>query len=138
FQKLTVHRGVFHSLLGAIFFGLLTTCISHYFLRWSVLEAWFNGLFLVFGFLVHLCLDELFSVDLANGRMKKSFGTALKLFSYKDIHASIMLFIAVIALFVNAPSTSNLVLAWRRLDWINAGVVHLQIVGDCMWSKLHF
>lgn len=118
FQKMTVHRGVFHSLLGAFFFGLLTVCISHYCLEWNVLEAWLNGIFLVLGFIVHLCLDELFSVDLTNGRMKKSFGTALKLFNYKDMAASTLLLISVIALFIAAPSSAHLVEAWNRAEWI--------------------
>lgn len=121
FQKMTVHRGVFHSLLGAFFFGLLATCISHYFLEWSVLQAWLNGIFIVLGFIVHLCLDELFSVDLTNGRMKKSFGTALKLFNYKDIPASTLLLISVIALFIAAPSSSHLVEAWKRAEVVMAG-----------------
>ena len=121
FQKMTVHRGVFHSLLGAFFFGLLTVCLTHYFLKWNVVPAWLSGLFLVFGFIVHLCLDELFSVDLANSRMKRSFGTALKLFSYKDIPASTLLLISVIALFIAAPSSSHLVEAWKRVDWAKAG-----------------
>src|SRR6266851_3072680 len=31
FAKLTVHRGIFHSILAAIFFGFLTTDIAYYF-----------------------------------------------------------------------------------------------------------
>ena len=31
FNRLTVHRGVFHSLLAAVFFALLMTCISYHF-----------------------------------------------------------------------------------------------------------
>ncbi|WP_349431258.1 metal-dependent hydrolase [Methylomarinum sp. Ch1-1] len=118
FQKLTVHRGVFHSLLAAFFFGLLTTCGSHYILGWNILQSWLNGLFLVIGFVVHLCLDELFSVDLANGRMKKSFGTAFKLFSYKNMTASVLLFISVVALFIVAPPYSHLLQVWQRLHWV--------------------
>ena len=134
FQRLTVHRGVFHSLLGAAFFGLLTTCISHYFLEWDVLRAWLNGVFVVFGCLVHLCLDEIFSVDLANGRMKKSFGTALKLFSYNDLRVSTLLFVSVIALFIAAPSSAHLLQAWKRVEWIKMGAVDLQVLGDYVAS----
>ncbi len=32
------------------------------------------------GYIVHLVLDEIYSVDLKNRKIKKSFGTALKLF----------------------------------------------------------
>jgi heme A synthase len=31
FNNLTVHRGVFHSLMAAVFFALLMTCVSYYF-----------------------------------------------------------------------------------------------------------
>jgi len=49
------------------------------------LHSWLSGLFIGFGFIVHLLLDEIYSVDLSNKRMKKSFGTALKLYSYKNM-----------------------------------------------------
>ena len=81
FNALTVHRGVFHSVLAALFFALLMTCISYHYLHWDILHAWLNGGFIALGFIVHLLLDELYSVDLSNARMKNSFGTALKLFS---------------------------------------------------------
>jgi hypothetical protein len=79
FNRLTADRGVLHSVLAAVFFALLTTCISYHFLHWDVLQAWLNGLFIALGFIVHLLLDELYSVDLSNARVKNYFGTALKL-----------------------------------------------------------
>ena len=117
FQKFTVHRGVFHSLLGAFFFGLLVTCLSYYYLEWDVLHAWLNGLFIVIGFIVHLCLDELYSVDLSNVRIKKSFGTALKLFSYNDISASTLLLASVAVLYLAAPTSSHLLRVLMHADW---------------------
>lgn len=128
FQKTTVHRGVFHSLLAAVFFALLTICISHYFLHWNVLQSWLSGVFLLFGFFVHLCLDEVFSVDLANGRMKKSFGTAMKLFSYNDLPASSLLLLSAIALFLAAPPSSQLVRAWEQAEWTRLGVIDRKAV----------
>jgi hypothetical protein len=77
--------------LAAVFFALLMTCISYHFLHWNVLHAWLNGLFIALGFVVHLLLDELFSVDLSNARMKSSFGTALKLFSHGSLTASALM-----------------------------------------------
>jgi membrane-bound metal-dependent hydrolase YbcI (DUF457 family) len=122
FQKLTIHRGVFHSLLAVIFFGLAATCISYYSLGWEEVNAWYSGLFLALGVIVHLCLDELFSVDLNNGRMKKSFGTALKLFNYKSLSASLLMLILVLILFLSAPSTAYLFAEWEKkpilnIDW---------------------
>ncbi|WP_084191131.1 metal-dependent hydrolase [Methylomarinum vadi] len=126
FQQTTVHRGVFHSLLGALFFGLLAVCVNHYFLHWTVLQSWLSGIFLVFGFIVHLCLDEVFSVDLANGRMKKSFGTALKLFSYNDATASSLLLVAAIALYIAAPPASQLIRAWEMAQWAKVDITNGQ------------
>ena len=120
FQKMTVHRGVFHSLLAGVFFALLLICANHYMLRASMLEAWLSGVFLLFGFLVHLCLDELFSVDLANGRMKKSFGTALKVYGYQNIPGSVLMLSLVAGLFAVAPSSAPLRKAFRLFDWSNA------------------
>jgi membrane-bound metal-dependent hydrolase YbcI (DUF457 family) len=104
FNHFTEHRGVFHSLLAAVFFGLLTTFISHDLVHWEVMQSWLNGFFITLGFIVHLLLDECFSVDLTNRRMKKSFGTALKLFHYKNMSVSLLLLAATLALAFNSPS----------------------------------
>ena len=52
---------------------------------------------------VHLLLDEMYSVDLANRRIKKSFGTALKLFNYKNISSSILMTILTVLLYWFSP-----------------------------------
>ncbi|MGR8932601.1 MAG: metal-dependent hydrolase [Gammaproteobacteria bacterium] len=117
FQKMTVHRGVFHSLLAGIFFSLVMVCIEHYLLEASNLKAWLGGVFLLFGFLVHLCLDELFSVDLVNGRMKKSFGTALKIYGYQNIQGSLVLLSLGAGMLLMAPSSIPLCKALRQADW---------------------
>ena len=119
FNRLTVHRGVFHSVLAAGFFALLMTCISYHFLHLDVLQAWLNGLFIALGFIVHLLLDELFSVDLFNSRIKNSFGTALKLFSYSNIPASALLAVITMMLYSIAPSPMPLVKAWKEAQWNN-------------------
>jgi len=119
FNGLTVHRGVFHSILAALFFALLMTCTSYHFLHWDVLHAWLNGIFIAIGFLVHLLLDELYSVDLANTKMKNSFGTALKLFSYNNMTASALMTICTIMLFWMAPSPVPLIKVWKAAQWNN-------------------
>lgn len=115
FNSLTDHRGVFHSLLAALFFALLATCISHYLLRWGTLDAWLNGVFIGIGFIVHLLLDECYSVNLANARMKKSFGTALKPFSYASMSASLLMLACTLALFWMAPPATPLLKAFKTL-----------------------
>ena len=119
FNALTVHRGVFHSVLAALFFALLMTCISYHFLHWDVLHAWLNGIFIAVGFIVHLLLDELYSVDLSNSRMKNSFGTALKLFSHSNLTASSLMAIFTIMLYWMAPSPMPLVKVWKGAQWNN-------------------
>jgi len=119
FNGLTEHRGVFHSLLAAVFFALLMTCISYHFLHWDVLHAWLNGIFIALGFIVHLLLDELYSVDLSNSRMKNSFGSALKLFSYNNVNASALMTIITMMLYWMAPSPMPLVKVWKQAQWNN-------------------
>ena len=119
FNWLTMHRGVFHSILAALFFALLMTCISYHFLHWDVLHAWLNGIFIALGFIVHLILDEVYSVDLFNSRIKKSFGTALKLFSHSNMPASALMAVFTLMLYWMAPSPLPLVKVWKGAQWNN-------------------
>lgn len=80
FKSLTVHRGMFHSLpaaaIAAEIVYLAHECNDHHG-QWVLA----GGVFL--GFLSHLVLDEIYSVD-ASGlvpRLKSSAGSAVKLFS---------------------------------------------------------
>ncbi|MDO9106597.1 MAG: metal-dependent hydrolase [Methylovulum sp.] len=109
FKRFTEHRGVFHSLLAALFFALQAACISYYLLHWNLVHAWLNGIFIALGFITHLALDEIYSVDLTNSRMKKSFGTALKLCSYSNMTASALMMMATIGMYWLAPSPLPLV-----------------------------
>ena len=113
FDRFTSHRGIFHSVLTAIFFCLLMVCIACYLLRWDILHAWLSGLFIGFGFIVHLLLDEIYSVDLSNKRMKKSFGTALKLYSYRDITSSVLMATCTLALVWITPQPQALFKTWQ-------------------------
>lgn len=106
--RFTVHRGIFHSVLALIFFALLMVCISDYAFKQNMTYSWLNGFFLGFGFLVHLLLDEMYSVDLSNRRIKKSFGTALKLFNYKNLPSSALMSLLTIFLYWASPSPSTL------------------------------
>ncbi|POZ53729.1 metal-dependent hydrolase [Methylovulum psychrotolerans] len=121
FNRFTEHRGVFHSLLAAAFFGLMAADISYYLLHWSVLQVWLNGLFVAFGFIVHLLLDELYSVDLSNKRMKKSFGTALKLYHYRNFSVSLLLLAATALLAWVAPPTKQV---WQAIALSQWHVIH--------------
>ena len=79
FKKLTVHRGVIHSVPTGIMFSLLTVFILQQvpFISEDIpLNA---GIILFVGFLTHLILDEMYAVNLAGFALKRSFGTALNL-----------------------------------------------------------
>lgn len=84
FAQFTVHRGIFHSLLAACFSGVLMTVFAHHILVFSATLSWLCGFFLLLGFVLHLLLDEIYSVDFMNQRVKRSFGTALKLTDYRN------------------------------------------------------
>lgn len=80
FKRMTVHRGMFHSLPMMVIVGLLVFLLYHH-VRTDVREYMAGGAML--GFLSHLVLDELCSVDLAGVRVKlnKYAGSAVKLAS---------------------------------------------------------
>jgi hypothetical protein len=99
FIKFTVHRGIFHSLLAALFFWLLTTAITYHLFGLNTLTAWLTGCFVGIGYVIHLALDELYSVDITGAKIKKSFGTALKFASYANLKTSIALGIATSLVF---------------------------------------
>ncbi|MDX2287353.1 MAG: metal-dependent hydrolase [Hyphomicrobiaceae bacterium] len=80
FHHLAVHRGIWHSLLAAVFCGALTIVVFKEVLGQHAGVAWLGGGFMVVGYLVHLLLDEMYSVDFMGNRIKQSFGTALKLY----------------------------------------------------------
>ena len=76
--KVSVHRGMFHSIPAALIAGLIAYIICD--TGVSVGRS-FKGVGAVIGYLVHLILDEIWAVEIKGGhiRLKKSFGTALKL-----------------------------------------------------------
>ena len=107
FQKVTVHRGAIHSIGVAILFGLVTSAISFHLFARLAFMSWLIALFIFLGFILHLLLDEMYSVDFMGQRLKKSFGTALKLFNYKDkISSAIIVACIAIVWFITPDATS--------------------------------
>lgn len=74
-SKYTVHRGMFHSIPAAILFAELAflICGCH-----DLQPRYFKAGGVLLGVMSHLLLDELYSIDVGNLRIKKSFGTAIK------------------------------------------------------------
>jgi hypothetical protein len=109
FHAIAQHRGIFHSVLAGIFFGFVTTIIFSKLFGTSDIVAWLAGLFMLFGYLVHLVLDEMYSVDVYNERIKSSFGSALKLFDGKAPAASAAMLAAAIGLYFLTPPAEPIV-----------------------------
>jgi hypothetical protein len=107
FQERTRHRGVFHSVLAGLFFMALTAVIFDRVFREPPALAWLTGLFVLIGFLIHLVLDEIYSVDVEGAAIKKSFGTALKLFDYRSWRASGLMGIALVAVVLVTPPAGD-------------------------------
>ncbi|GGY09935.1 membrane protein [Litchfieldella qijiaojingensis] len=117
FKRFSVHRGIWHSLLASLMCGLITTVISYQWLSQGAWMAWAHGLALTMGTLIHLLLDELYSVDLVGTRIKRSFGTAFKLFDYREPGNAILMLVLAGALVPWLPPWQTLV------DLLSQGVV---------------
>lgn len=78
FKRYTVHRGMWHSIPAAMSAGMLAYLIMP---CPSESIRVYKSMAVVTGFIVHLTMDEIWSIDLRRGfRLKKSFGTALKFY----------------------------------------------------------
>ncbi len=107
FQERTHHRGIFHSLLAGGFFMALTAIIFDRVFGEPPALAWLTGLFVLIGFIIHLVLDEIYSVDIEGAAIKKSFGTALKLFDYHSWRASGLMGVAFAGVVMLAPPSND-------------------------------
>lgn len=109
FQKLTAHRGVWHSLLLGTLLSASWVALANKGLQVRPSIAWLQGATVMTGFLIHLLLDELYSVDLEGARLKRSFGTAFKLGMPGQPLINLLLLAAIVALFWWLPSPEALV-----------------------------
>ena len=88
FKKYTVHRGMWHSIPAALSVGLLVYILAYahgqFLAIYTAVGAWL-------GFMSHLVLDEIWSVERkgARVRLKKSFGTALKFWTTRSLWANV-------------------------------------------------
>jgi LexA-binding, inner membrane-associated putative hydrolase len=105
FHRLSVHRGIWHSLLAAAFSAAATAVVYYHILGRHEGVAWLAGAFMFIGFIVHLVLDELYSVDVMDVRIKASFGTALKVVDMRHPYASLAMLAAAVGAIWLAPPT---------------------------------
>lgn len=116
FHNLAVHRGIWHSILAGLFSAAATAVVFGNILDRHAGVAWLAGGFMFIGFLVHLTLDEIYSVDVEDIRLKNSFGTALKLVDRRHPYATAgMLGALALALWL-APSPSTFVTGLSSRD----------------------
>ena len=123
FRKISKHRGMFHSVPVALIWGVVVSILMHFFFGLNSLVSWVYGFMVTFGYLVHLTLDETYSVDLGNRRIKKSFGTALKFYRLKtnaDKIQTAIIYASLFALLSIAPNTDLIINAlFSQEAWLN-------------------
>lgn len=117
FNKLTTHRGMFHSIPAGFIFWFSFSLLFYYAFKFNYLVSWYFGMFVFLGFITHLILDEIYSVDLSGNRMKKSFGTALKLWN-KDIKSVLIFYLLAILLFMAMPYKKAFYNSFSKFDII--------------------
>src|SRR5262245_54044468 len=103
FFRFSYHRGVWHSLLALVLCAFVTAWVFHRMLGRDAPVAWLGATFMGIGYLTHLILDEIYSVDVMDTRVKASFGTAVKLFDYRHPGHSAVMAAAVALVFMATP-----------------------------------
>lgn len=126
FHRMTTHRGVFHSLIAAAMAGMVTSALAWQHMDTSALQSWLLGVSLMIGYVVHLALDEIYSVDFTGARIKRSFGSALKPLDVQQLPAScLVIVVTIVAWFWCAPFEMILdQLTDRYSNWRTALVPH--------------
>ncbi len=109
FHRLSIHRGIWHSLLAGAFCAVATAVVFYRILGRHEGVAWLAGGFMFVGYLTHLVLDEMYSVDVMDTRIKASFGTAFKLFDSRNYTASAAMAAALGLVIMVAPPTDTFV-----------------------------
>jgi hypothetical protein len=122
FHRLATHRGVWHSWIAGIACAFATVLIFYYVFDRPDGVAWLAGGFLLVGFLTHLILDEMYSVDVIGNHIKKSFGTAFKPIDMRNPIGSAAMAVAAVVLLLLTPSIS---------------VFYEGITSRQMWASLH-
>ncbi|MBR7889409.1 metal-dependent hydrolase [Marinomonas sp. A79] len=104
FEQLTVHRGALHSVLANLAFTACAVPLAHHLFGLDAKTAWGIGGFIFIGATIHLILDEMYSIELSGMRVKRSFGTALKLTDWNEPLASVVLVLGCVAGYLFSPN----------------------------------
>jgi hypothetical protein len=131
FHRMSYHRGIYHSILAGLFFAFFTAVIYRHLLGRPEGVAWLAAAFMFIGYLVHLTLDEIYSVDVMDTRIKASFGTALKLLDGKHPGHSTAMALAMVAAFWFTPPMKPLIDGLRSRDmWVG---LHQRLLPKDRW-----
>jgi len=95
FFKFTEHRGIVHSIPATALAGLIIYYLFH---QSAPLPRLAFAVATSVGYLTHLVMDEIWSVDLAGVRLKKSFGSALA-FTAPSKFSTTLIYLCIILLF---------------------------------------
>lgn len=106
FFKMSYHRGIWHSILAAVFVSLFTAAVFYHALGRPDAVAWLAAGFMFVGYMTHLTLDEIYSVDVMDTRIKASFGTAIKLVDRRHWGHSAAMAAAALLAFAITPSST--------------------------------
>jgi membrane-bound metal-dependent hydrolase YbcI (DUF457 family) len=139
FKRYTVHRGMWHSFPAAAIVGLLAFMLVS---GDELVIRLFKSGGVTLGFLVHLVMDEIWSIELdgARIRLKKSFGTALKFWNSGNRWSNFSTYgklIAVLVLVIGDPYLMNQIgvphenLPKSPQEWIAASLNE----GTAIWEK---
>ena len=122
FFRFSYHRGIWHSYLATVFCAFVTCWVYSMLLQRDAAVSWLAAGFMAIGYLTHLTLDEIYSVDVMDTRIKASFGTALKLVDSKHWGHTSAMAVATLLVFVFTPPTKIFV---------------ENITSRALWSDLH-
>lgn len=109
FKRLTVHRGIFHSIPFIVAAG---EAVALGLMNLSPPERLLIGASVTIGAFTHLLLDEIYAVDFTGRKLKKSFGTAIKFWS-PDLAPTLLCYAALALLtLIGAVQIGPQLLAW--------------------------
>lgn len=107
FENTMIHRGIVHSVPFGIvssivlfeFIQVIKEILNTYNLIINIESVLISFIFFI-GFITHLVLDEAYSVNLMDARLKKSFGTAFKFYDKKNKYGTFILW-TIIAYYIH-------------------------------------
>ncbi|MBF0108120.1 MAG: metal-dependent hydrolase [Magnetococcales bacterium] len=120
--RLTVHRGIVHSIPAAILGGIMTVLFLHDLLGWPDHLSWLGGGFFWTGYMVHLTVDELTGLKVfrLGGFGPSLLGRALK-FRGPGILSTVAVYLAI---FLAIPFLPELAALGPAVTRLSAGPFH--------------